>query len=157
MTMKLAVLFLIASLATGTASADSKGPVNGGQDMTGSWRATVTIASPTVCGGAPTCTYRALATWSSDGTVIQTAAIPGSSAGYGVWKRVGSRRFVAHAEYLLSQNGVQVATASSRIDVDLDASGRVGSGAFTVTVYSLDGQFIEEYAGSATFERIAFD
>lgn len=153
----LSMLSLVGSLAVGAASAAPPQPINGGQDMTGSWHATVTINSPTVCGGAPTCTYRALATWSSDGTLIQTAAIPGSSTGYGVWKRIASRKFAAHAEYLLSQGGVQVAKALSRIHVDLDARGRSGAGDFTVEVYSLDGAFLEQYSGSATFERITFD
>lgn len=157
--MKTAVclLSLAGSLAVGAASAAPPLPINGGQDMAGSWRATVTVNSPTVCGGPASCTYRALATWSSDGTLIQTAAIPGSSTGYGVWKRIASRTFAAHAEYLLSQGGVQVAKAMSRIHVDLDAQGRSGTGAFTVEVYSLDGVFLEDYSGTAAFERITFD
>ena len=157
MKTRLSALIAMACLASGSVSAGPRVPVNGGQDMTGSWRATVTINSATVCGGQPSCTYRALATWSSDGTVIQTAAIPGSSTGYGVWKRTGNRSFAAHAEYLLSQGGVQVATASSRINLDLEQNGRMGLGTFTVEVYSLDGVFIEQYAGSAVFERITSD
>jgi hypothetical protein len=89
--------------------------------------------------------------------MIQTAGIPGSSAGYGVWKRVGSRAFRAHGEYLLSgAGGVQIGIAASTIDVTLDADGRTGSGTFTVVV-DPPSLGIPAYSGSALFERITTD
>jgi hypothetical protein len=156
MKAKLVALFLATALTAGSASAASTTPIKGGQDLTGSWRATVTlpVGSPLCAGG---CTYMALANYSSDGTMIQTAGIPGSSAGYGVWKRVGSRSFRAHGEYLLSgAGGVQIGIAASTIDVTLDADGRTGSGTFTVVV-DPPSLGIPAYSGSALFERITTD
>jgi hypothetical protein len=156
MKIELGALFLAAFVMAGSASAASKTPINGGQDLTGSWRATVTLpaGSPLCAAG---CTYMALATYTSDGTMIQTAGIPGSSAGYGVWKRVGSRAFRAHGEYLLSgAGGVQIGIAASTIDITLESDGRTGLGTFTVVV-DPTSLGIPTYSGSVEFDRITGD
>ena len=156
MKIELGALFLAAFVMAGSASAASSKPINGGQDLTGSWRATVTLpAGSPLC--ADGCRYLALATYTSDGTMIQTAGIPGSSAGYGVWKRVGSRVFRAHGEYLLSgAGGVQIGIATSAIDITLEADGRTGVGTFTVVVEP-PSLGIPTYSGSVVFDRITGD
>jgi hypothetical protein len=144
--------------AAGPACAAGKQPIRGGQDLTGTWMVRATVnpdpAIP-ICPGPTACTYLAASTATSDGTLVQTAAIPATSTGHGVWKRTGSRTFSASALYFrFDAAGQPAGTSISRIQVELADDGRSGHGTFVALLLDLQGDPALTYSGSVAFERL---
>ncbi|HWQ52062.1 MAG TPA: hypothetical protein VN442_00155 [Bryobacteraceae bacterium] len=128
-----------------------------GQDITGSWKISVTIPpGSSVCpsGGQP-CVIFAMATATSDGTVIQTAAIPGTSNGHGVWVRTGLRQFLVKSTYFrLGQDGQLIGTSETVTRFELDSSGLNGSGSYENTLMDIQGNIVGTFSGAASAKRI---
>ncbi len=124
--------------------------------FTGSWQIVATIPGGVpVCPGTSDCVYPALATATSDGTVLQTAPISGTLTGHGAWKRVGPRQFSLNAIYFrVSSSGIYEGTSETTIEVTLDRGGRTGEGAFDAVVYDLNKVPITSYSGTVTAQRI---
>lgn len=128
-----------------------------GQDITGSWKISVMIPpGSSVCpaGGQP-CVIFAMATATSDGTVIQTAAIPETSNGHGVWVRTGLRQFVVRSTYFrLGSAGELIGTSETVTTFKLAPSGLQGSGTYENTVMDLEGNILGTFPGDASATRI---
>lgn len=149
------VLFA-AALVAGAASA-AEDHYKNGTDLTGSWRIVATIpAGVPVCPGPVACVYPALATATSDGTVLQTAPISGTLTGHGAWKRVGVRKFTLNAIYFRvdSATGTFQGTSETTIDVTVDRGGRTAQGTFAAVVFDPTGIEITSYSGTVTAQRI---
>jgi hypothetical protein len=134
----------------------AQGQYKGGQDLTGSWRLLATIpAGVPVCPGTEPCEYEAMATAISDGTVVQTAAIPNTTIGHGAWKRDGLRTFKMTALYFrVDDTGIQVGTSETEIEAELDTTGRFVTGTFSAVLYDNDQAVVLEYSGTVTGQRI---
>ncbi len=145
---------LLGGFAPRQASADQQ--FKNGQDLTGTWRITATIpAGVPVCPGAAPCTYLAVSTVSSDGNVVQSANIPNTSVGHGVWKRVGQRTYTMVALYFrFDADGNPLGTSETTIDARLDASGRNAVGSFSAVVRDLAGVQLLGYDGTVTAIRM---
>lgn len=157
MKIKLIAHVFIMFFGVQAAWAASTQPIQGGQDLTGTWRVFATIPNTApVCAPSPVdCEYQAMSTATSDGTLVQTAEIPLTSTGHGVWKRTGKRTFSASALYFRSNlAGQPIGTSTSQISVELDQSGLVGNGTFFATLDDLDGNPTGiSYQGTVVFER----
>ena len=145
---------VLAGFTTGQASAEEQ--FKNGQDLTGTWRITATIpAGVPVCPGVTPCTYLAVSTVSSDGNVVQSANIPNTSVGHGVWKRVSQRTFQMVALYFrFDKDGNPLGTSETTIDAQLDAAGRNAVGSFTAVVRDLAGVELLGYDGTVTAIRM---
>lgn len=146
------VLFAIALAAVSPAQENYKN----GQDLTGSWRIVATIPQGVpVCPGPGDCTYGAMATVSSDGTAIQTAAIPATGPGHGAWKRTGLRSFRMYTVYFrYDAQGQQIGTSETSIEAQLDSTGRNATGSFQAILYGMNGAEQLRYSGTVTARRI---
>lgn len=148
---------LVLCAALGVADRASAGPpLKHGQDLTGTWRITATIpAGVPVCPGTTPCTYLAVATASSDGTVVQSANIPNTSVGHGVWKRVGQRTFAMVALYFrFDADGNPLGTSETSIQAEIDRSGRYVVGSFAAVIKDLADVPILTYEGTVTATRM---
>lgn len=148
------VLLAVALLNAAALAADN---YKNGQDITGSWKISVTIPpGSSVCPlGGPPCVIFAMATATSDGTVIQTAAIPDTSNGHGVWVRTGRRQFAVRSTYFrLSPAGELIGTSETVTTFELDRSGLQGSGTYENTVMDLQGNVLGTFSGDASATRI---
>lgn len=128
-----------------------------GQDLTGTWRISVTIppGSSACPSGSSPCTFLALATAMSDGTVIQTAALPGTSIGHGVWQRTGLRHFTVRSTYFrLDAAGFAIGTAETVTAIELDHTGLQASGTYANTLLTLEGQPVGGFTASTTATRV---
>lgn len=148
------MLFVALGIAPDRASAEEQ--FKNGQDLTGTWRITATIpAGVPVCPGTTPCVYLAVATATSDGTVVQSANIPNTSVGHGVWKRVGLRTFTMVALYFrFDPNGNPLGTSETTIQADLDNSGRTVVGSFAAVIKDLAGVQLLTYDGTVTATRM---
>lgn len=142
-------------LFAGTASAQDQH--KNGTDLTGSWRIVATIpAGVPVCPGPADCVYPALATATSDGTVLQTAPISGTLTGHGAWKRTGVRQFTLSAVYFRVDPGTGsfLGTSETTIHVSVDRGGRTAGGTFAAVILDQSGVPITNYSGTVTAQRI---
>lgn len=148
------MLLAVTLLSSAALAADN---FKNGQDITGSWKISVTIPSgSSVCpsGGEP-CVIFAMATATSDRTVIQTAAIPGTSNGHGVWVRTGLRQFVVLSTYFrLGLAGELIGTSETVTTFELDKSGLEGTGTYENTLIDLQGNVLGTFSGDASATRI---
>lgn len=128
-----------------------------GQDLSGTWRLRVTIppGSSACPSGSEPCIFLALATAASDGTVIQTAALPATSAGHGVWARTSQRQFSIRSTYFrLDAQGFPVGTAETFSTVELGFDGRSASGTYVNTVLDLQGNVVGSFEATVTATRL---
>jgi hypothetical protein len=127
--------------------------------VVGSWVVDVTVP-PGVSGCPPegdSCVIVALATASSDGTVVQTAALPGVSTGHGIWRKEGRRRFLVRSTYFrFGANGLPIGTSVTVTTLDLARDGATGVGTFVNTLFAADGTFEGTFSGEATATRLQF-
>lgn len=148
------MLLAVTLLSSAALAADN---FKNGQDITGSWKISVTIPpGSSVCpsGGEP-CVILAMATATSDRTVIQTAAIPGTSNGHGVWVRTGLRQFVVLSTYFrLGLAGEPIGTSETVTTFELDKSGLEGTGTYENTLLDLQGNVLGTFSGDASATRI---
>jgi hypothetical protein len=150
-----AVLLALTLLSASAKAAASN--YKNGQDITGSWQISVTIPpGSSVCPpGEQPCVIMALATATSDGTVIQTAAIPGTSNGHGVWLRTGLRQFVVKSTYFrLGTAGELIGTSETTTMFELTPSGLQGSGTYENVLRDLHGVVVGSFVGDAAALRI---
>lgn len=151
---------LVALIALGSVlalSLPAEPNYKGGQELTGSWRLSVSIppGSSACPPGSDPCVFLALANASSDGNVIQTAALPGTSTGHGVWKRIGLRQFTIRSTYFrLDPEGFPVGTAETVSTVELTSDGLSASGAYVNTLLDLDGNELGGFEATVTATRL---
>ena len=149
-------LMLVSAAAT---AAGAQGNFKNGQDLTGSWRIEVDIpAGSSACPpGGPSCTFLALATAISDGTIMQTAALPGVSTGHGVWRRTGLRQFTVHTTYFrLADTGFPIGTAETVSVITIDKNGTAASGTYANRIFDLAGNELvgQAFQADVTATRI---
>lgn len=128
-----------------------------GQDLSGTWRLRVVIppGSSACPSGPEPCIFLALATAASDGTVIQTAALPATSTGHGVWARTGHRQFSIRSTYFrLDAQGFPVGTAETLSKVELGFDGRSASGTYNNTILDLQGNVVGAFEATVTATRL---
>ena len=151
---------LIALLALGSALALSllADPNNKtSRDLTGSWRIRVVIPpGNSACPPGPDpCVFLALASCSSDGTAVQTAALPATSTGHGVWKRSGRKEFSTRTTYFrFNEQGIAVGTSETVSMLELSDDGRIASGVYVNTVLDLAGNVVTSFNATVTGSRI---
>jgi hypothetical protein len=127
-------------------TASAAGNYKNGQDLTGSWKISVTIPpGSSVCPpNGPACVIFA-----------QTAAIPGTSNGHGVWPRTGLRQFRLKSTYFrLNASAELIGTSETITTFELDATGLTSSGCYHNTVMDLNGNILTAFDGSASSERV---
>jgi hypothetical protein len=154
-TKKFVGILLIATLLSSSALAAEN--FKNGQDLTGSWKISVTIPpGSSVCPpGVQPCVIFALATATSDRTVIQTAAIAGTSNGHGVWSRTGQRQFVVKSTYFrLGSAGELIGTSETVTTFELEKNALHGTGTYENTLLDLQGNVVGTFSGDAAATRI---
>jgi hypothetical protein len=154
---KLGLLFVTAVILVTASPASAEEQHRRGQTITGTWEATFRLpAGSSICTGAVDCFVPALATATSDGTLIQTAAVPNISEGHGVWARTGLRTFSLRSKYFrYGAGGVLIGFAEARTIATLDADGMSGSGSYEIQLLNLDGStFGLPFNGSVEFQRM---
>jgi hypothetical protein len=91
----------------------------------------------------------------SDGTVIQTAAIPGTSNGHGVWVRTGLRKFILRSTYFrLDGTGQLIGTSETVTTFELEPNGLAGSESYENTAMDLQGNVVGTFTADAAAARI---
>ena len=147
---------LLVTLAGSVASAQSS--AWGWGNISGSWRIQVTIPpGASVCPATvpEPCVIAAMSTASVDGTVVQTAAIPGVSTGHGAWVHTGGRRYRVESTYFrFGPDGTLLGTSVTVTRMELDLYSRHAEGDFTNTVFDLSGNAIGSFTGSASADKI---
>jgi hypothetical protein len=146
MAVATAVSALTVMLTAGglSAAAGKSGPKAGSAAiLVGSWDVTVTLPSPPP---APPVLAKALATFSRDGTTIESAAAPGNvrSASHGGWKHIGPRLFSVTRIFFRfnPQTGAFVGTQK------INATVRVARGGQSFAAVSVSEQY--DPAGNLT-------
>jgi hypothetical protein len=151
-----AALVITAGPASGQ-GASGQGQYQQGQTVTGTWDVTFILpAGSSICPSGPNdCPVPALATATSDGTLIQTAAIPDISEGHGVWIRTGLRTFSLRSKYFrYDATGVLIGSSEASTIVTLAANGITGSGTYEIQPFDLNNQPLTAFSGTAVFQRI---
>lgn len=153
---KLGLIFVTAVILTSASPASAAEQNRRGQTVTGTWEVIFTLpGGSSICPAGPDCLVPALATATSDGTLIQTAAVPNISGGHGVWVRTGLRTFSLLSKYFRYDTaGVLVGSAEARTIVTLDADGLTGSGSYEIQPLDLAGDPLGSFIGSALFRRM---
>jgi hypothetical protein len=150
------LLAVLLALAGGAASAQSN--AWGWGNLTGSWRIQVTIppgASVCPAESPEPCVIAAMSTATADGTVVQTAAIPGVSTGHGAWVHDGGRRYRVESTYFrFGPDGSLLGTSVTVTRMELDQYSRHAVGDFSNTVFDLAGNAVGSFSGSATADKI---
>jgi len=134
--------------------------------LVGSWQFTLTPTTPT----PPTIAIPALATFTSDGTMIETdgselapkpapssGATPTySSPGHGIWQLGPSMTFfyVQYYSIVANQNGTLNSSADTTMTVTLDSTGTIFSGNFVTSYLSPSGKVIRTVSGMASGTQI---
>lgn len=154
--LTLLILLPILGLALGATAAVAAPTI---PTVAGSWMVSVTLppgASNCPAGGQP-CVIFAMATATSDGTVIQTPALPGVSNGHGLWRRTEARRFLIKSTYFrFGTDGLPIGTSVTVTTLDLANNGRTGTGTFTNTLFDAHGTAIGSFSGTAAATRMTF-
>lgn len=141
-------------VVTLSAQAFAEPNARSGQELAGSWRITVALP-PGEPGCPPGCSFFAMATATRDGTVMETAVLPGVTTGHGVWRRTGPRRFLVRSTYFrLGIGGVPIGTAETLSDIELDATGNQASGTYQNTLLDLNGTFVGSFSATVQGSRI---
>lgn len=138
----------------------AQGPYKSGTDLTGTWQIVATIpAGVPVCPGTEDCVYPALATATSDGSLLQTAPISNTLTGHGSWKRTGPRDFSAYTIYFRVDpaTGAYQGTSETTIDVTVAPGGLSAEGSFSAVIRDVNGGFITDYSGTVTAQRVVVD
>lgn len=159
---KLATLVLATGIllaATPGLADDVAAAAAGAKSVVGTWTIDVTV--PPGASGCPAdggdCVLVALATATGDGTVVQTAAVPGVSTGHGIWRKDGKRRFVVQSTYFrFGAGGNPRGTSVTVTTLDLDREGTSATGSFVNTLYALDGTEEGSFSGSASATKMGF-
>ena len=154
---KLGLVVVTAAFVVSANLASAAEKYHGGQTVTGTWDVTFTLpAGSSVCPAAgDDCPLPALATATSDGTLIQTAAVPDISGGHGVWIRTGLRTFLLRSKYFRYDSaGLLIGTSEARTIVTLEKDGSSGSGTYEIQPFDLNGQSLGSFTGTASFQRI---
>jgi hypothetical protein len=151
------ILFTLAMLMSAAVGVFANDNYKNGQDLTGPWKIQVTIpAGSSACpAGGGSCVYLVLATASSDGTVMQTAALPGVSTGHGVWKRTGLRQFTLKTTYFrLDLQGFPIGMAETVSVVEIKKNGLEASGTYSTQILDPAGLVIGGFQASVSATRI---
>lgn len=138
----------------------AQGQFRNGTDLTGTWQIVATIpAGAPICPGDDDCVYPALATATSDGTLLQTAPISNTLTGHGSWKRTGPRDFRAYTIYFRVDpaSGAFVGTSETTIDVTVAAGGLSAEGSFSAVIRDATGGVIADYTGTVTAQRVVVE
>jgi hypothetical protein len=126
-----------------------------GQELVGTWTliATINPGAPICPAG---CVAPALSTITSDGTLVQSAPLPGTGTGHGVWHRVGLRQFKAVALYFRTDpaTGAYEGTSESLIEATVDPSGGEVTGTFTAIIRFADNRAPVSYTGTIVGTRM---
>ncbi len=142
----------------GGAPAVAQSNVWGWGNLAGSWRIQVTIPpGASVCpGDSPQpCVIAAMSTAGADGTVVQTAAIPGVSTGHGSWVHTGGRRYRVESTYFrFGPGGALVGTSVTVTRMELDLYSAHAQGDFVNTLFDLSGNAIGSFGGTAVADKI---
>jgi hypothetical protein len=154
----LGLVLVAAALVVNAGVASAAEQYKRGQTVTGTWDVIFTLpAGSSVCPAGPNdCPLPALATATSDGTLIQTAAVPNISGGHGVWIRTGLRTFFLRSKYFrYGPTGVLIGSSEARTIVTLNDDGMSGDGSYEIQLLDLAGQPLgDPFTGSAEFYRI---
>lgn len=149
--LKMLGIIVVMSVLSGVAPALASDHPGDAQGIVGSWHLQVTLPpGASICPVGPACTFPALATATSDRTVIQTAPIPNTTIGHGVWKRIGLRSFVIRSTYFrLSPEGVLIGSAEATTRFNVGRNGRTGGGTYENVLLDANGTELTRF--SATF------
>lgn len=153
--MSLRVLALCVVVLAPQVAAAQDQQFKNGQELVGTWTMLATInPGASICPAG--CVAPALSTINSDGTLVQSAPLPGTGTGHGVWQRVGLRTFKAIALYFRTNpgTGAYEGTSESLIEATVDASGRQVSGTFTAIINFADGSTPVTYTGAIAGSRM---
>jgi hypothetical protein len=155
---KLGLLLVTVVILVNASPAPAEEQYRRGQTVTGTWDVTFRLpAGSSICPPGPDdCFVPALATATSDGTLIQTAAVPNISEGHGVWIRTGLRTFSLRSKYFrYDAGGALIGSSVASTIVTLGADGMSGSGSYEIQPLGLDGLPLgTPFSGSAVFERM---
>ncbi len=119
--------------------------------IVGSWRVRI------VGEGSDTPLF-AVATATSDRTVVITGGIPTASVGHGLWRKLASGRFVVKFLYFRfdDETGALIGSAAveSKVSISRTADGVTASGTGQAILFDLDGVEVETLPGEVTAERL---
>ena len=126
--------------------------------LQGSWRFTLTPATPT-----PSAQIPGLVTFTSDGSLIETdgseltaisattGATP-SSPGHGVWQLGPSMTFyyVQYDSITVAANGALISTNQTTMTLTMSSTGQNFSGSYTTSTINPQGMVLKTVSGSVT-------
>jgi hypothetical protein len=148
----------IAVLTVGAASVRAQVNGWGWGNLVGSWRIQVTLppgASVCPADSPEPCVIAAMSTAGADGTVVQTAAIPGVSTGHGAWVHTAGRRYRVESTYFrFSPAGELVGTSVTVTRMELDQFSAHAVGDFVNTLFDLGGNAVGTFSGTALADKI---
>lgn len=151
-------LLVIGVMLTTAGVAAAQAPTRQGQTVAGTWTVIFTLpAGSSICPpGGSDCPVPAFATATPDGSLIQTAAVPGISEGHGVWVRTGLRTFALVSRYFrYDSTGLLIGSSEARTAVTLAADGLSGEGDYEIQPLDLSGHPVgPPFTGSAAFTRM---
>lgn len=153
----IAALIFAAAFLVNAGLGIAQGQYRRGQTVAGTWDVTFFLpGGSSVCPPGPVCPLPALATANSDGTLIQTAAVPNISEGHGVWIRTGLRTFSLKSKYFRYDTfGVLIGSSVAITSVTLAENGLSGSGTYEIQLLNPQGGTVGiPFGGNATFQRI---
>jgi len=145
------VILAAAIAASGVVVAHLESAPNSGngQQLDGSW-----VVDATVTGSGQL--IKALLTCTPNGEVIETPSVATAvSTGHGGWIRLGNSEFALTVVYLhRDDNGALIGTSKVKSDFKVNQNFTEGSGRFETTVFDLNGNVVDTFAGFAQAKRI---
>jgi hypothetical protein len=152
-----AVLALVGVVPSGAGAAQDVGapqdatsqPHHGGRQLAGTWRVTV---QPD---GAPTAAaFDSTLVYTSTGSVVETTSRAPSSAGLGVWDRLGAGRFEVVVEKYRFEGAVFAGRTVVSERSQLTPDGSRYTGRAVTTVLDASGRVLRTFASTATGVRL---
>jgi hypothetical protein len=136
---------------------------DGGQEIVGSWSATVTATDP------PLGSFASLLSFHGDGTLTESRRLfladspfgpVLESGGHGAWKRTGPGRYDASFRFLLQQAppsaGAPVGVDAVTLELETNGTSDLG-GTFSSTIKDTEGHDLFTARGTVVGQRIEVD
>jgi len=137
---------LIAAMMAVTGSQfDAKGGGAAAPQLEGSWEVTVTPN-----GGDPIVD---MATFTSNGGLINSDPDPNLSTGHGTWVKTGGNEYAVTFVHFLSNGGIPIGTVKVRAVMQVDNKQDTFTGPFRTDIY-IGGDLVQSVCGTVKGKRI---
>ena len=151
LTLAASVVIIAITLALSNTTSRVHAEDSDGSQVEGTWRVTVTPV-----GGTP---FRALATFSTGGTMVESSSGGGDDkGGQGVWKKTGGRTFAfTFEQFSYDPAGNFVGSFKGREIDELDHTSNAYSGVGTIDVYDAAGTLVATFCARTHATRMTVE